>query len=117
MKLKIPQRLGELFKELEVFPRNKKRLASKVFTMSDYLAKSMYRATASKATRFLEPLSKSSVWYWVKQLRSRIHLAEGRRRRNLVTVDKTCLESRGERLWVWAAVDPERGETVWLEAS
>ena len=115
--MRVPPRLGKLFKELKVFQRNKKSFASKVFAVADYMAKSTYRATAWKATRFLEPLSKSAVWYWVKQLRSKIRLTEERRRRNLVAVDETCLKSRGERLWVWAAVDPETSETVRLEAS
>ncbi len=115
--MKIPPILGELFKKLKVFRRNRKSLASKVFAVADYLARSTYRATAWKATRFLEPVSKSSVWYWVRQLRSKVQLAEERRRRNLVVVDETCLKSRGERLWVWAAVDPETGETIRVEAS
>jgi transposase-like protein len=117
MKLKIPPKLDMLFRELKVFKRNKKSFASKVFTVADYLARSTYRATAWKATRFLEPVSKSSVWYWVKQLRSKLHLTEERKRRNLIAVDETCLKSRGERLWVWAAVDPETGETIRIEAS
>jgi transposase-like protein len=33
-----------------------------------------------------------------------------------MAVDETCLKSRGERLWVWAAVDPETGEAIRLEA-
>lgn len=117
MKLKIPPMLGELFRELKVFKRNKKSFVSKVFAVADYMAKSTYRATAWKATWFLEPVSKSAVWYWVKQLRSKIRLAEDKRRRRLIAVDETCLKSRGERIWVWAAVDPETGETVRLEAS
>jgi transposase-like protein len=117
MKLKIPPKLSSLFRELRVFRRNKKTFASKVFAVADYLAKSTYRATAWKATQFLEPVSKSSVWYWVRQLRSKIPLAEGRRRRSLVAVDETVLRSRSENRWVWAAVDPETGETVRLEAS
>lgn len=117
MKLKIPLRLRELFEELKVFTRNKKSFATKVFAVADYMAKSTYRATASKMKAFLEPASKSAVWYWVKQLRSRISPAEEQRRRSLIAVDETCLKSRGERLWVWAAVDAETGETVRLEAS
>jgi len=117
MKLKIPQKLDALFKELKVFIRNKKSLASKVFAVADYMAKSTYHATAWKTTRFLEPVSKSSVWYWVKQLRSKIRLTEERKRRDLIAIDETCLKSKGERLWVWAAVDAETGETVRLEAS
>ena len=48
-----------------------------------------------KTTQFMESVSKSSVWYWVKQLRSKLRLAEERRRRNLIAVDETCLKSRG----------------------
>jgi len=117
MKLKIPPRLRELFKELKIFIRNKKSFASKIFAVADYMTKSTYRATAWKATHFMEPISKSSVWYWVKQLRAKLRLAEERRPRRLLAVDETCLKSRGEKLWIWAAVDPETGETVRLEAS
>jgi hypothetical protein len=56
MKLKIPPKLNSLFRELMVFRRNKKSLASKVFAVSDYMAKFTHRATAWKATQFLEPV-------------------------------------------------------------
>ncbi len=63
MKLKIPPRLRELFEELKVFTPNKKSFASKVFALSRLHDKSTYRATASKMKAFLEPVSKSAVWY------------------------------------------------------
>lgn len=115
--MKIPPRLEELFTELNVFERNRKSFEVKAFAVVDYMERSTYRATAKKVTSFLEPVSKSAVWYWVKRFRSRVRLAEGRRRRRLMAVDETCLKSRGQRLWVWAAMDPETGEVVRLEAS
>ncbi|MGB9622621.1 MAG: hypothetical protein ACPL07_02135, partial [Candidatus Bathyarchaeia archaeon] len=117
MEVEVPPEFNGLLRRLKVFQRNRKAFETKAFALIDVLEKSTYRATARKLSRFLEPVSKSAVWYWVKRFRERLRLAGRRRFRPFMALDETCLKSRGERLWVRAAVDPVSGETLALEAS
>lgn len=114
MELRVPPRLEGLFRELRVFERSREAFEARAFTMVDYIEKSTHRTTAGMVMGFLKPVSRSSLWCWMRRFRSRIRLAEGRR---LMAVEETVPKSMGERLWIWAAMDPEADEVIRLEAS
>lgn len=75
------------------------------------------RSVAKLSTLFLEPVSKSVVWYWADKLRRRIRLEVKKRRRNFIAMDGTVLKAQGQKLWLWSSMDPERKEILVLHVS
>ncbi|MBC7114682.1 MAG: IS6 family transposase [Archaeoglobi archaeon] len=100
--------IKEIVKGLKIFERNKVPLEIKVLGIATYIQTSSVRRTA-KILSELHPVSKSSVWNWIKKLEEKLPISTEKKPRNLVAIDETVVKANRKRYYVYAAIDVERG--------
>ena len=104
-------KVKEIVKELKVFERNKVPLEIKVLGIATYIQTSSVRRTARILSE-LHPVSKTSVWNWVKKFEEKLPVSAEKRPRNLVAIDETVVKARKKKYYVYSAVDVVRNELV-----
>jgi len=107
-----------LFTELNIFIRNKKPFAAKVTSVLDYMFGISYRKIKQKL-EFLYGIKIciTSIYKWVKKFCKNIKVATGKKYREQIAVDETCIMDRGEKLYLWAAIDLNTKEIVAYHSS
>ena len=103
-------KVKEIVKELKVFERNKVPLKIKVLGIATYIQTSSVRRTARILSE-LHPVSKTSVWNWVKKF-EKLPITTERKQRSLVAIDETAVKARKKKYYVYSAIDIERNELV-----
>ena len=104
-------KVKEIVKELKVFERNKVPLEIKVLGIATYIQTSSVRRTARILSE-LHPVSKTSVWNWIKKFEEKLPVSAEKRPRNLVAIDETVVKARKKKYYVYSAVDVVRNELV-----
>jgi len=104
------QSVKEIVKEPKVFERNKVPFEIKVLGIATYIQTSSVRRTA-KILSELHPVSKTSVWNWVKKFEEKLPITE-KKVRNLVAIDETVVKANKKRYYIYAAIDVERNELI-----
>ena len=104
-------KVKEIVKELKVFERNKVPLEIKVLGIATYIQTSSVRRTARILSE-LHPVSKTSVWNWVKKFEEKLPVSAEKRPRNLVAIDETVVKANKKNYYVYSAVDVVRNELV-----
>ncbi|MDK2782120.1 MAG: putative transposase, partial [Archaeoglobi archaeon] len=91
--------IKEIVKGLKIFERNKVPLEIKVLGIATYIQTSSVRRTA-KILSELHPVSKSSVWNWIKKLEEKLPISTEKKPRNLVAIDETVVKANRKRYYV-----------------
>ena len=104
------QSVKEIVKELKVFERNKVPLEVKVLGIATYIQTSSVRRTA-KILSEIHPVSKTSVWNWVKKFEEKQISAE-KKERKLIAIDETVVKANKKQYYVYSAIDVERNELI-----
>ncbi len=104
------QSVKEIVKEPKVFERNKVPFEIKVLSIATYIQTSSVRRTA-KILSEIHPVSKTSVWNWVKKFEEKLPITE-KKVRNLVAIDETVVKANKKRYYIYAAIDVERNELI-----
>ena len=104
-------RVKDIVKELKVFERNKVPLEIKVLGIATYIQTSSVRRTARILSE-IHPVSKTSVWNWIKKFEDKLPVSAERKERNLIALDETVVKARRKKYYVYSAVDVERNELV-----
>ncbi|MDI3502086.1 MAG: putative transposase [Archaeoglobi archaeon] len=107
--------IKEIVKGLKIFERNKVPLEIKVLGIATYIQTSSVRRTA-KILSELHPVSKSSVWNWIKKLEEKLPISTEKKPRNLVAIDETVVKANRKRYYVYAAIDVERNQLILIRA-
>ncbi len=105
------QSVKEIVKELKIFERNKVPFEIKVLGIATYVQTSSVRRTA-KILSELHPVSKTSVWNWVKKFEEKLPISSEKKPRNLVAVDETVVKANRKHYYVYAAIDVGRNELI-----
>jgi len=101
----------EIVKGLKVFERNKIPLEIKILGIATYIQTSSVRRTARILSE-LHPVSKTSVWNWVKMFDGKLPISVEKKQRNLIALDETVVKARKKKYYFYSAVDVERNELV-----
>lgn len=112
--LDSPLLLIELFNK--IFEHNKKNFETKVFACIIWIVYSSFRKTSKVVSLFLEPISKSDIWYCVNKLKKELEVQRQKRVHRFVAIDETCLKINGKVIYVYGAIDPETKEVLGLKA-
>jgi putative transposase len=104
-------KVKEIVEELKVFERNKIPLEIKILGIATYIQTSSTRRTAQILSE-LHPVSKTSVWNWIKKFEERLPITAERKRRNLIALDETVVKANKKEYYVYSAVDVERNELI-----
>ena len=104
-------KVKEIVKELKVFERNKVPLEIKVLGIAIYIQTSSVRRTARILSE-LHPVSKTSVWNWIKKFEEKLPITTEKKPRNLVAIDETVVKANRKRYYVYSAVDVEKNELI-----
>ena len=105
------QSVKEIVKELKVFERNKVPFEIKVLGIATYIQTSSVRRTA-KILSEVHPVSKTSVWNWIKKFEEKLPISSEKKQRNLVAIDETVVKASKKHYYVYAAIDVERNELI-----
>ena len=105
------QSVKEIVKELKVFERNKVPFEIKVLGIATYIQTSSVRRTA-KILSEIHPVSKTSVWNWIKKFEEKLPISSEKKQRNLVAIDETVVKANKKHYYVYAAIDVERNELI-----
>jgi len=105
------QSVKEIVKELKVFERNKVPFEIKVLGIATYIQTSSVRRTA-KILSEIHPVSKTTVWNWIKKFEEKLPITTEKKQRNLVAIDETVVKANKKRYYVYAAIDAERNELI-----
>jgi len=105
------QSAKEIVKELKVFERNKVPFEIKVLGIATYIQTSSVRRTA-KILSEIHPVSKTSVWNWIKKFEEKLPISSEKKQRNLVAIDETVVKANKKHYYVYAAIDVERNELI-----
>ena len=97
--------------ELKVFERNKVPFEIKVLGIATYIQTSSVRRTA-KILSEIHPVSKTSVWNWIKKFEEKLPISSEKKARNLVAIDETVVKANKKHYYVYAAIDVERNELI-----
>ena len=100
-----------IVKELKVFERNKVPFEIKVLGIATYIQTSSVRRTA-KILSEIHPVSKTSVWNWIKKFEEKLPISSEKKQRNLVAIDETVVKANKKHYYVYAAIDVERNELI-----
>ncbi len=100
-----------IVKELKVFERNEVPLEIKVLGIATYIQTSSVRRTARILSE-IHPVSKTSVWNWIKKFEEKLPITTEKKPRNLVAIDETVVKARKKKHYVYSGVDVERNEPV-----
>ena len=95
------QSVKEIVKELKVFERNKVPFEIKVLGIATYIQTSSVRRTA-KILSELHPVSKTSVWNWVKKFEEKLPITTEKKARNLVAIDETVVKANKKHYYIYA---------------
>ncbi len=60
----------------------------------------------------LHPVSKTSIWNWIKKFEEKLPITTEKKRRNLIAIDETVVKANKKRYYVYAAIDVERNELI-----
>lgn len=112
-----PHPIIDLFRELNIFKRNKKPFELKVLSVLDYIYHGSIRKIASKITVFFEPISKSSLYDWIRAFSSKITIANKRKHRDVIAIDETVIKHNGKKLYFWGAIDCDSKELLAIHVS
>ena len=104
-------KVKEIVKELKVFERNKVPIEIKVLGIATYIQTSSVRRTARILSE-IHPVSKTSVWNWIKKFEEKIPITTEKKPRNLIAIDETVVRTNRKHYYVYSAVDVERNELV-----
>ena len=104
-------KVKEIVKELKVFERNKVPLEIKVLGIAIYIQTSSVRRTARILSE-LHPVSKTSVWNWIKKFEEKLLITTEKKPRNLIAIDETVVKANRKHYYVYSAVDVERNELI-----
>jgi len=104
-------KVKEIVEELKIFERNKIPIEIKVLGIATYIQTSSVRRTARILSE-LHPVSKTSVWNWVKKFEEKLPITTEKKKRNLIAIDETVVKARKKRYYVYSAVDVERNQLV-----
>jgi len=104
-------KVKEIVKGLKVFERNKVPLEVKILGIATYIQTSSVRRTARILSE-LHPVSKTSVWNWIKKFEGKLPITTEMKRRNLIAIDETVVKARKKKYYVYSAVDVERNELI-----
>ena len=104
-------KVKEIVKELKVFERNKVPLEIKVLGIAIYIQTSSVRRTARILSE-LHPVSKTSVWNWIKKFEEKLPITTEKKPRNLIAIDETVVKANRKHYYVYSAVDVERNELI-----
>ncbi len=104
-------KVKDIVKELKVFERNKVPREIKILGIATSIQSSSVRRTA-RILYELHPVSKTSVWNWIKKFEEKLPITTERKQRNLIAIDETVVKARKKRYYVYSAVDVERNELV-----
>ena len=102
--------MKEIVKELKVFERNKVPFEIKVLGIATYIQTSSVRRTA-KILSEIHPVSKTSVWNWIKKFEEKLPISSEKKARNLVAIDETVVKAN-KHYYIYAAIDVERNELI-----
>jgi len=101
----------EIVNELDVFKRNKVPLEVKILGIATYIQTSSVRRTARILSE-LHPVSKTSVWNWIKKFEEKLPITAEKKRRDLIAIDETVVKARRKKYYVYSAVDVEKNELI-----
>lgn len=101
----------EIVKELKVFKRNKIPLEVKILGIATYIQTSSVRRTARILSE-LHPVSKTSVWNWIKKFEEKLPISAEKTGKNLIALDETVVKARKRKYYVYSSVDIERNELI-----
>ena len=104
-------KVKEIVEELKVFERNKVPLEIKILGIATYIQTSSVRRTARILSE-LHPVSKTSVWNWIKKFEEKLPVTTEKRQRNLIALDETVVKASKKKYYVYSAVDVERNELI-----
>ena len=83
-------RVREIVEELKVFERNKVPFEVKVLGVATYIQTSSVRRTARILSE-LHPVSKTSVWNWIRKFEEKLPVVSEKKRRYLNRIGrKSC---------------------------
>ena len=105
------QSVKEIVKELKVFERNKVPLEVKVLGIATYIQTSSVRRTA-KILSEIHPVSKTSVWNWIKKFEEKLPISAEKKERKLIAIDETVVKANKKQYYVYSAIDVERNELI-----
>ena len=101
----------EIVKELKVFKRDKIPLEVKILGIATYIQTSSVRRTARILSE-LHPVSKTSVWNWIKKFEEKLPISAEKTGKNLIALDETVVKARKRKYYVYSSVDIERNELI-----
>ena len=104
-------RVREIVEELKVFERNKVPFDVKVLGVATYIQTSSVRRTARILSE-LHPVSKTSVWNWIRKFEEKLPVVSEKKRRYLIALDETVVKSNKKAYYVYSAVDVEKNELI-----
>ena len=64
----------------------------------------------------LHPVSKTSVWNWIRKFEEKLPVASEKKRRYLIALDETVVKANKKAYYVYSAVDVERNELILMRA-
>jgi len=103
-----------LFRDLNVFKRNKKRFELKVIAVLLYAFGLSLRKTSGFFWLLSEPLSKSSVQDWMKKVEAKLRFEPVPSWHRAIAVDESVVKCGGRPLYVWVAVDAYTRQPICL---
>ena len=61
---------------------------------------------------WLHPVSKTSVWKWIRKFEEKMPVVSEKKRRYLIALDETVVKSNKKAYYVYSAVDVEKNELI-----
>jgi len=61
---------------------------------------------------WLHPVSKTSVWNWIRKFEEKLPVVSEKKRRYLIALDETVVKSNKKAYYVYSAVDVEKNELI-----
>ena len=104
-------RVKEIVKGFKSLRENKVPLEVKILGIAIYIQTSSVRRTARILSE-LHPVSKTSVWNWIKKFEEKLPITTEKKRRSLVAVDETVVKARRKKYYVYSAIDVERNKII-----
>ncbi len=92
-------KVKEIVKELNVFERNKVPLEIKILGIATYIQTSSVRRTARILSE-IHPVSKTSVWNWIKKFEEKLPISTEKKQRNLIALDETVVKANKKTMFI-----------------
>jgi len=110
------KRWGKRIKDL--FPRNRVAVEAKIFSTYLYAQGSSLRKLSALLRDLGVKATHVSIWKWFQRLGERLkEFAFRRRKRRCIVADETKIRTLNGWIFVFAAIDPENREMVYLHIS